>query len=261
MSELFDLQLRAMRRDRAARQGVEPFLYRHAFEDCLERLALMGRRFDQALLLGCLDPAAAHRLAERVGRLGVRDPSALLAQAAGGAQLTEEDWQLEPASYDLIVTLGTLDTVNALPLVLRSLCLALKTDSLLLGVMSGGETLPRLRAALRAADAVEGLSQPHVHPRIAAAALAPLLSEAGFVRPVVDIDRVQVGYPALGRLIGDLRAMGATNVLTERPRRGLTRKALAAASADFAKAGNGQRTAEMFELLHFAAWTPEKPRG
>lgn len=261
MSELFDLSLRAKRRDRAARQGVEPFLYRYAFEDCLERLALIGRRFDHALLLGCLDPAAAHQLAERVGLLDVRDPSALLAQAAGGAPLTEEDWQLEPAAYDLIVTIGTLDTVNALPLVLRSLCLALKTDSLLLGVMSGGETLPRLRAALRAADAVDGLARPHVHPRIAAAALAPLLAEAGFVRPVVDIDRVQVGYSAFGRLIGDLRAMGATNVLTERPRHGLTRRALAAARTDFAQAGDGQRTIETFELLHFAAWTPAKPQG
>ena len=261
MTELFDLQLRAMRRDRAARLGVEPFLYQHAFDDCLERLALIERRFDHAFLLGCLDPAAALQLAARVGQLDVRDPSALLAKAAGGEQLTEEAWQLEPAAYDLIVTLGTLDTVNMLPLVLRSLFAALQPDSFLLGVVPGGDTLPRLRAALRAADAVEGAAQPHVHPRIAAAALAPLLTDAGFVRPVIDVDRVQVGYSELGRLIGDLRAMGATNVLKERPRRGFSRRALAAASADFSEAGDGQRTVETVELLHFAAWLPENPGG
>ena len=256
MTALFDLHLRAMRRDRAARLGGEPFLYQRALGDCIERLALIPRRFERALLIGCLDPAGAQQLGARVGSLDVRDPSALLAQAAGGTQLTEEEWSLEPGAYDLIVALGTLDTVNALTLVLRALCAALRPDAFLLGAMSGGDTLPRLRAALRAADTLEGAAQPHVHPRIAAAALAPLLADAGFVRPVVDIDRVRVSYAAFRRLIGDLRAMGATNVLTQRPRRGISRRGLAAATAHFAEAGDGQRTIEIFELLHFAGWSP-----
>ncbi len=108
---------------------------------------------------------------------------------------------------------------------------------------------------MRAADTVQGVASPHVHPRIEAAALAPLLADAGFVRPVVDIDRVNVRYRNLGGLIADLRAMGATNVLVERPRRGLSRQALAAAIAQFAAAGDGERTTETFEILHFAAWT------
>ena len=54
---LFDPDLRAMRRDRAARAGAELFLYERAFADCLERIALMQRRFGDALLIGCPDPA------------------------------------------------------------------------------------------------------------------------------------------------------------------------------------------------------------
>jgi len=260
MAELFDLGLRAMRRDRAARRGVEPFLYRRALEDCLESLELFDRRFDRALLLGCLDPAAGEALAPHVGSLDIRDPSSLLARLAGGEQLNEEAWDVGPATYDLILALGTLDTLNALQIVLRAMRSALNDDALLLGAISGGETLPRLRAAMRAADAVEGAASPHVHPRIAAAALAPLLADAGFVRPVVDVDRVSVRYRDLRGLIADLRAMGATNVLVERPRRGLSRLALAAATAEFAAAGDGGRTTETFEILHFAAWTPA-PRG
>ena len=259
MAELFELKLREMRRDRAARLGVEPFLYRRALDDCLERLELFERRFDRALLLGCLDPTAGDAVAGRVGSLDVRDPSSLLARMAGGGQLNEEAWEVAPAAYDLILAIGTLDTVNALQAVLRSMRSALGNEALLLGAISGGETLPRLRAAMRAADAVEGAASPHVHPRIEAAALAPLLADAGFVRPVVDVDRVNVRYSDLSGLVADLRAMGATNVLVERPRRGLSRRALAAVIAEFASAGDGQRTTETFEILHFAAWTPAQP--
>jgi hypothetical protein len=108
---------------------------------------------------------------------------------------------------------------------------------------------------MRAADQVSGKAQPHVHPRIEASALAPLLSAAGFQMPVVDVDRVQVAYRSFDRLVRDLRAMGATNLLTERPRRALARAEREAAAASFTAAGDGDRTVETFEILHFAAWT------
>jgi NADH dehydrogenase [ubiquinone] 1 alpha subcomplex assembly factor 5 len=107
---------------------------------------------------------------------------------------------------------------------------------------------------MRAADAVTSTAAPHVHPRVEASALAPLLSSAGFVNPVVDVDRVAVTYPSLSRLVADLRAMGATNVLTTRPRF-VGRVARRAAIEAFAGAGDGTRTMEAFEILHFAGWT------
>jgi hypothetical protein len=88
--------------------------------------------------------------------------------------------------------------------------------------MSGADTLPELRSAMRAADQVTGEATAHVHPRIEAAALAPLLSAAGFAEPVVDIDRVRVAYASLNRLVADLRGMGTTNVLAARSRRPVT---------------------------------------
>lgn len=259
MAALFDLKLRAIRRDRAARSGVEPFLYRRALDDCIERLSLVPRRFERALLVGCLDPQSARELSSSVDHLEIRDPSPLLAEAAGGTQIDEESWRPEAGAFDLIVTIGTLDTLNALESALRAMFGALAADGLLLGALVGGDSLPRLRSALRAADAVDGVAVPHVHPRIEAAALAPLLEQAGFVRPVVDVDRACVRYGSLARLVADLRAMGATNVLAQRPRRGLSRRALAAAVECFAQSGEGERTTETFEILHFAAWTPPAP--
>jgi hypothetical protein len=132
----------------------------------------------------------------------------------------------------------------------------MKPGGLFIGALSGGDTMPQLRAAIRAADTLSGVAAPHVHPRIEAAAFSPLLADAGFAKPVVDVERVQVSYASLHRLVADLIGMGATNVLCSKPPP-LTRAQRLAASRAFAEAGDGERTVETFELLHFAAWAPE----
>jgi hypothetical protein len=78
---------------------------------------------------------------------------------------------------------------------------SVQPEALLIGAMSGGETLPKLRSAMRAADVVTGVASPHIHPRIEASALAPLLTAAGFINAVVDLDRVQVAYRSFARLV------------------------------------------------------------
>jgi hypothetical protein len=256
VSLLFDPKLRAMRRDRAARQGVELFLHERAFADCLERLELVQRRFGRALLIGCPDPGWPQRLKRIVPEVRICDPGPIFAELAGGEAVAEDEWAPEGAAYDLVMAIGTLDTVNDLPRALAAIRGSMRPDALLIGAVSGGDTLPQLRAAMRAADHVTGEARPHVHPRIEASALAPLLTAAGFRMPVVDVDRVQVAYRSFDRLVGDLRAMGATNLLIDRPRGPLGRAAREAAAANFTAAGDGARTVETFEILHFAAWTP-----
>lgn len=253
--DLFDMQLRAARRDRAAHSGAVLFLYERAFEDVLERLGGIRRSFSSALLIGCPDPGWPDRLSRIAGKVTVLDPGESFARAAGGDSVIEDRIDLDPGSFDLVVAIGTLDSVNDLPGALLRLRFLLKPDSLLIGAMSGGDTLPRLRRAMRAADAVMGTASPRIHPRIEPAALARLLGSAGFVMPVVDVDRVSASYTEFRRLIVDLRAMGATNILRSRSREPLPRAARAAAERDFG-ARPGEPTVETFELLHFAAWTP-----
>ena len=253
--QLFDMKLRALRRDRAERLGAVLFLYERAFEDVLDRLGGIRRSFSSALLIGCPDPEWPVRLLTAAAKVAVLDPGESFARAAGGERIIEDQIDLEPGSFDLVVAIGTLDSVNDLPGALLRLRLLLKPDSLLIGAMSGGDTLPRLRQAMRAADAVTGAASPHVHPRIEPAALARLLGSAGFAMPVVDVDRVTVSYRNFGQLLADLRGMGATNILNGRSPQPLNRAALAAAKRDFG-ADPDERTTETFELLHFAAWTP-----
>ena len=53
-----------------------------------------------------------------------------------------------------------------------------------------------------------------------------------------------------------LRSMGATNILSARSRQPLTHAARDAAARQFMSPAKDGRVTERFELLHFAAWTP-----
>jgi hypothetical protein len=252
---IFNMELRALRRDRACRNGPQLFVHERAFDDCLDRIALNQRRFDSALLIGCPDPGWPQRLAQLVDEVKVIEPGPLFALAADAQLIAEDQLVPRPGAFDIVLGVGTLDTVNDLPRVLQLIRASMKKDSLLIGVLAGGDTLPQLRRAMHVADQVSGLAAPRAHPRIEAAALAPLLTTCGFIDPVVDVDRVRGSYESLGRLVGDLRGMAATNILNARSRRPLSRAASSAAADAFQRAGDGSRTIETFELLHFAAWT------
>jgi hypothetical protein len=230
-------------------------LHQRAFGDCLDRLGDVRRTFGDALLIGCPDPVWRSSLEKIVPNVAVVDPGPLFAAAAGGRFGDEDLIDLPLTAYDLCLAVGTLDTVPDLQRALLAIHRSLRSDALFLGAIAGGGTLPMMRAAMRAADRASPAASPHVHPRIEASALAPLLSAAGFEMPVVDVDRVIVAYPGLDRLVDDLRSMAATNILSARSRRALGRAARDAARAEFASLGNGAVTSEIFEILHFAAWT------
>ena len=117
-------------------------------------------------MIGCPGPDWVERLGELADQVAVLDPGPSFAQAAGGGETIEDELIAEPGAYDLCVAVGTLDTVNDLPQALARIRLTLGPDAFFLGAMAGGETLPQLRAAMRAADAVRGEAVPHVHPRI-----------------------------------------------------------------------------------------------
>jgi hypothetical protein len=103
-----------------------------------------------------------------------------------------------------------------------------------------------------------GGASPHLHPQIDVRAAGDLLLRAGFAAPVADAHGVDILYPGLSALIGDLRAMAATNVLAARMRRPITRIGLAAAAAAFeAGAGADGRVAEHFEILTLSGWAPD----
>ncbi|MGI8930760.1 MAG: SAM-dependent methyltransferase [Sphingomicrobium sp.] len=254
-SDLFDRRLRGLRRDRAAHQGGDIFLLDRAFNECLDRLGGISRRFESALLIGCPSPDWPRRLGDHAHQIEVVDPGASFAAAAGGALIEEDRYDFGVARFDLCIAIGTLDTVNELPLALHNLRRALRPDAPLIGAIAGGNSLPALRAALIEADRAAGRAVARTHPRIEAPSLAALLGVAGFAMPVVDVDRVRLRYRGLGDLVRDLRAMAASGLLADRPPP-LSKSVLQQAARSFAAAGDGDRTDEFIDLIHFLAWTP-----
>jgi NADH dehydrogenase [ubiquinone] 1 alpha subcomplex assembly factor 5 len=262
----FDRQLRAMRRDRAARMAEErphPLLALMA-EEVMARLDLVSRSFARALDLGCgpglLSGALRARGLEVVGC----DAGAIFARRLGTVQAEEDRLPFPPASFDLVVSVGTLDSVNDLPGALVQVRRLLRPDGLFLSAFTGAGSLPRLKRAMAAADEAGGRpASPHIHPQIDVRSAGDLLGRAGFALPVADTEGVTLRYPNLARLVTDLRALGWTNILATRARRPFGRIGYAAATAAFAAGADPDgRVPERFEIIHLSGWapSPDQPR-
>ena len=132
----------------------------------------------------------------------------------------EEALPFADGSLDLVVSALALQFVNDLPGTLIQIRRALKPDGLLLAAMIGGDSLTELRESFAEAESeIEGGISPRVAPFADVRDLGGLLQRAGFALPVVDADRLTVRYNSAVALMHDLRAMGASNVLSERRRR------------------------------------------
>ena len=234
----FDAALGRLRRARTGAGKEEAFwLHRRAAEELLDRLDLVARPFARALELSA-DPWLGGQLAARgLEVMGVEE---------------EQLPALAPASVDLAVSVGLLDTINDLPGALALIRRALKPDGLFLAAFAGAGSLPRLRQAMRTGEAAEGRDpSPRIHPQIDVRAAGDLLTRAGFALPVADREVVEVRYSSLARLVADLRLTGATNILAQRSRTPFTRLGLAAATAAF-----GEGEVERFELVFLSGWAP-----
>lgn len=168
-----------------------------------------------------------------------------------------DDADLPANHYGLILSNLGLHHVNKLPLVLRLIHDALIPDGLFIGAFFGGQTLIELRQSLNEAEsAVRGGSGPRLAPSLDGADMIGLLSQAGFTMPVVDHDRLEVIYDHPLSLLHDLRAMGETNILLDRPRLGLN-KAIVRAFCDhyvahFSHPDGG--VVASFEILTLSGW-------
>jgi SAM-dependent methyltransferase len=257
METPFDRRLRRLRRDRAARRfGEADYLFRAAADELIERLSIVKRDFRRALDLGCAGGYLTGRLRERGLEVVSCDAGAEFAAGAAGIQADEDRLPFEPGSFDLVVSVGVLDSVNDLPGALIQIRRGLRPDGLFLGAFTGAGSLVRLKRAMLAADEAEGRAAPRVHPQIEIRAAGDLLTRAGFALPVIDVQSLDVRFPDLLGLIADLRAMGATNVLAARGPP-ITRLGLAAAVAQFGSGADADgKTAERFEILHLLGWAP-----
>jgi len=268
---IFDRALHRHRLQRAARLP-EPadFLMNRAAEDAVERLSTILREFPLAVDLNATTSAFATALqADPIARarVGMLIEAAacktVMTSEAPAPRLVADDERLPfaPESLNLVVSLLSLHWTNDLVGALIQIRRALKPDGLFLGAFLGGATLNELRQSLLAAEVeVAGGAGPRVSPFADGLDGAGLLQRAGFALPVADVDRLTALYPHPLKLMADLRAMGETNVLTDRPRRPLSRAVLARMCEIYMERFGRPdgRIPATFEIVSLTGWAPHE---
>ena len=231
-------RLAARRRARAlqARPDAARYLLADMIEDVLERIAFLRHRPARALVVGDWTGALAAALRAQGAAVSEADP------ATGFA----EETPYPEADFDLIASLGTLDTVNDLPGALIHLRGALAPGGLAIAQFCGAGCLPNLRAAMLEADGDR--PAPRLHPAVDVRAGGQLLQRAGWADPVVDSRSLEVRFSSLASLLADLRAQGLSNVLA-RPGPALTGSQFSVVKEQF-----GSGTVDCFEILSLSGW-------
>lgn len=254
--DIFDRALRARRRDRAAPAfAAHDFLYRMMLDELLDRLTDVQRDLPEVLVIGCPDDSARSQLEAMGKRVACVDPGFLNARANHGVQADEDALPFADDSFDLILAVGTLDSVNDLPGALILMRRILRPDGLLLAAFAGAGSLPRLRAALMAGEGDR--PRQHIHPQVDVRAAGDLLSRASLTMPVADGETLSVRYGDILALMRDLRGMGSANMLASHPP-ALQREALAGAALHFQEAADPDgRTAEQIAIVYLSGWKPD----
>ncbi len=242
--ELTDRTALALHRQRA-RRGPAPdlFLHAHMRDELEERLSDVNKTFTAPAIVTPYPDLWAERL--------------------NGARIIEDTpiLDLEAGSHDLVIHALALhwadDPVGQLIQCRR----ALRPDGLFLAGLFGGQTLHELRRVLAEAETeIRGGLSPRVAPMAEIRDLGALLQRAGLALPVADSQTVSVDYRDLNHLMHDLRAMGETNALAARDRRGLVRAVLNRAETLYAKHFPSSREglSATFEFVFLTGWAPDE---
>lgn len=236
---IFAPRRRLAQRQRALRLQALPdaarYLAEDMAEDVIERLGFLRHQPRSALVIG-LDGGLSDSLAAQGCTVTQVDPT----------QGFDQEVPFPGGPFDLIASLGTLDSANDLPGALIHIRQALAPGGLAVASFVGAGSLPALREAMLAADGDR--PAPRLHPAVDVRAGGQLLQRAGWADPVVDSRTLQVRFSSLDSLIADLRSQALSNCLA-RSGPPLTKAQVSTAKEQF---GTGR--VETFEILTLTGW-------
>lgn len=253
--EVFNRRRRRIVRDRAyARAKGLDFFSQIMAEEILERLDMVSRTFQRALIIGLPAASIGTDLQARGMKVVFADSSAGLVQALGGVICDDDRLPFADHSFDLIINIGSLDTINDLPGALVLIRRLLIPDGLLLASMVCAESFPSLKSLLMEAEGDR--VSAHIHPQIDVRTAGDLVARAGLTLPVADSDQLHLKYPSFQRLIDDIRDLGGSNVISGKLA-SIRRHVYHEIQALFqAQAGPDGKFAESVTLLYLCAWAP-----
>lgn len=164
-------------------------------------------------------------------------------------------------TYDLITANLEFHWINDLPGLLVQLRRCLNPDGMILASLFGGETLHELRHALIAAEVeITGGATARVIPFADVKDVGSLLQRAGFALPVTDMDTLRFTYEHPLQLMHELRGMGETNALSDRPRNFFRRDVVMRACGLYAEKHQLEtgRVPATFDVVYLTGWQPHE---
>jgi len=156
---------------------------------------------------------------------------------------------LRSASVDIVFSSLMLQWCEPLDAALAEVRRVLRPDGHFAFSTFGPDTLQELRAAWAAVDA-----HTHVNRFIDVQGVGQSLTHAGLAEPVLDVDRIEIGYPDTLTLMRDLKAIGAHNATAGRPRTLLGRGRLERMSAAYEAFRRGTQLPATYEVIYGASW-------
>jgi SAM-dependent methyltransferase len=248
---IFDTTL--VRRHLARRPGTADFVTDLVLADLADRLSALFREFPRAAIIG----PDIDKLPQFGQTASTRFPFERYAAFGSDNDMPE----LEGDNFNLIVSLLHLQAVNDVPGYLARLRARLAPDGLLLIAALGGETLTELREAYLVADTeIFGGAAARVAPMIQVRDAGALLQRVGLALPVADVETHVVRYPNPFALMAELKALGASNPLADRPKKLATPALLAAAAAAYAARDSDAdgRIRATLEIIWLSGWAPHE---
>ena len=156
---------------------------------------------------------------------------------------------LSEASVDLVFSSLVLQWCEPLALALAEVRRVLKPSGFFAFSTFGPDTLKELRAAWARAD---GLT--HVNRFLDMHDVGDAIARSGLAEPVLDVDRIELGYPDTLTLMRDLKAIGAHNVTAGRPRTLLGRTRLRRMTEAYEALRRGDALPATYEVIYGASW-------
>ncbi|NCN85437.1 MAG: methyltransferase domain-containing protein [Sphingomonadales bacterium] len=253
--EIFNRQRRRVVRDRAfSRAKGDDFFSQIMAEEIVERLDVVKRSFRRALIIGLPAAGLGKKLESRGMKVVFADSSARLASALGGVICDDDRLPFADHSFDLIINIGSLDTINDLPGALVLIRRILIPDGLMLAAMFSAESFPILKSVIMGAEGDR--VSAHMHPQIDVRTAGDLVARAGLTLPVADSDHLRLKYSSLQRLIADIRDVGGSNIMAG-TLTSIPRHVYAEIERRFrAKAGLDGKFSESVTILYLCAWAP-----
>jgi len=227
-----------------------------------DALAELRTRFPTAFIVGLDLAYPMLAAARRRATAGIASARPLLARLFGPRATAGVEPALACAdvcrlplaagSLDLVWSNLTLQWVNDPTVAFAEFHRALRVGGLLTFTTFGPDTLLELRAAFSGIDRAT-----HVSRFIDMHDLGDMLAHTGFADPVMDMEKLTLTYADAIAMMRELKAIGAQNATTGRPR-GLTGRARWQRMLDALEAFRRDgRLPATYEVVYGHAWKPE----